>query len=450
MKKTRYKACLLIGELDDGMILEAELAEMPACGSRRRSRSLMKRVLVVAACMALLAAALTVLLLSAMRRDDPAPPPETEDSHIVTEPSAPAVHWVSDPTLVKVERLSASPATDAADDTYEDDLISVQTQTRFLNDQLILLHFSCRENEHIIVEPSSDRSALNPVYLYTPEGDDVTRSYWRFRDEELDGHAPVSEALDYRLHRDRFGLSVTAENGDVLLWQYANLALPCAEDNYVDFTVVDDKGNVTGGGSIYIGGLDLTEMSANPKYYGVNPYSLNEGGPFESFCFTNAIYRPVVLGAYRYTNVGGADDTTQAQRLQDLHALAPERRETLFTDLDGELLRVSVREALTEYAYVIGKTGGWGLTSVGKRDNKTEYVVMSFVSSLDPADHEYLLFLYEGTYRRITGGEIHLKNEYGGMIAGLLYLEDGTVVQVDVRHTDQPVTLLPPAETETA
>ena len=58
--------------------------------------------------------------------------------------------------------------------------------------------------------------------------------------------------------------------------------------------------------------------------------------------------------------------------------------------------------------------------------------------------------LYEGAYRRIMSWEVELKNEYGGMIAGCLYLEDGTMVQVDLRHTDQPVTLLPPAETETA
>lgn len=29
MKKTRYQACLLISELDDDMILEAELANVP-------------------------------------------------------------------------------------------------------------------------------------------------------------------------------------------------------------------------------------------------------------------------------------------------------------------------------------------------------------------------------------------------------------------------------------
>ena len=111
---------------------------------------------------------------------------------------------------------------------------------------------------------------------------------------------------------------------------------------------------------------------------------------------------------------------------------------------------MSVREALADYAWVIGKTGGWGLSSFGKYQNETKYLIMSFAKSLDPADHEYLLFLYEGTYRRITGWEVHLQNEYGDMIIGRLYLEDGTVVQVDLRHADQPVTLLPPAETETA
>lgn len=447
MKKTRYKACLLIGELDDDMILEAELAALPM---RRGSRHLMKRILVIAACVTLAVTTAIILLLPAMLRDNPAPPPSpplTSEPAVETPESV--VNWVSDPTLVKVERLSASKAAADADITEDGDFVSVESQKQFFADQLILLHFSCHENERIIVEPSSWRSVLNRVCLYTTEGDGVTRSYWRYTDEELGGRASVSEELDYSQHKDRFGLSVTVENGDVLLWQYANLALSCVEDNFVDFTVVDDEGNITGGGSIYVGGFDLTELSANKKYYGESLYG-DFGGSFESFGFTNAIYRPAVLGAYRYTNAGGADEAIQAQRLRDLHSLAPERRQPLFADISGELLRVSVREALTEYAWVIGETGGWGLTSIGKYATETKYLIMSFTNSLDPADHEYLLFLYEGTYQRITGWEVHLQNEYGGMIAGHLYLEDGTVVQVDKRNTKQPVTLLPPAETETA
>ncbi len=455
MKKTRYKACLLISELDDDMILEAELSDVPVCGARRRSRGLVKRILVIAACVTLSAAAATALLLPAMLRDTPAPsiPPATAEpttAEPTTELPAPAVHWVSDSTLVKVERLSASVESGGADDTYEDDLVSVESRTQHFADQLILIHFSCREDEHIVVEPGTWRSTLNHVYLYTAEGEGLTRSYWRYTDGELDGHTSVSEELEYSRYKDYFGRPVTAENGDVLLWQYANLALSCVEDNFVDFTVVDDEGKITGGGSIYIGGLDLTELSTNKTYYGEGSYGSNSGGSFESFCFTNAIYRPSVLGAYRYTNEGGGNDETQAQRLQDLHALAPERREFLFADVSSELLRVSVREALADYAWVIGETCGWGLSSFGKYQNETKYLIMSFANSLDPADHEYLLFLYEGTYRRITGWEVHLQNEYGDMIIGCLYLEDGTVVQVDLRHADQPVTLLPPAETETA
>ena len=450
MKKTRYQACLLISELDDDMILEAELSDTPARGARC-SRGFARRVLVIAACLTLLAAAATVLLLPAMLREYPAPspiPPLTSEPAVETP--EPVVNWVSDPTLVRVERLSASEAVADPDVTEDGNLVSVESQTQYFANQLILIHFSCRADEHVMVEPSSWRSALNPVYLYTAEGDGHTRSYWRFKNEELDGHTSVSEELEYSRYKDYFGRPVTVENGDVLLWQYANLALACIEDNFVDFTVVDDEGNITGGGSIYIGGYDLTSMSTNKTYYGEGSYGSNSGGSAESFCFTNAIYRPVVLGAYRYTNEGGGDAETQAQRRKDLHALAPERRESLFADVSSELLRVSVREALADYAWVIGKTGGWGLSSFGKYQNETKYLIMSFANSLDPADHEYLLFLYEGTYRRITGWEVHLQNEYGDMIIGCLYLEDGTVVQVDLRHADQPVTLLPPAETGTA
>ena len=449
MKKTRYKACLLISELDDDMILEAELSDTPARGARC-SRGLARRVLVIAACLTLLAAAATVLLLPAMLREYPAPspiPPLTSEPAVETP--EPVVNWVSDPTLVRVERLSVSEAVADPDVTEDGNLVSVESQTQYFANQLILIHFSCREDEHVMVEPSSWRSALNPVYLHTAEGDGHTRSYWRFKNEELDGHISVSEELEYSRYKDHFGRPVTVENGDVLLWQYANLALPCVEDNFVDFTVVDDEGNITGGGSIYIGGLDLTSMSGNQTYYGESLYG-NVGGSFESFCFTNAIYRPVVLGAYRYTNQGGGDAETQARLRKDLHALASEGRESLFADVSSELLRVSVREALADYAWVIGETGGWGLTSIGTYKDETQYLIMCFVNSLDPADHEYLLFLYEGTYGRIAGWETEQTNEYGDMIAGRLYLEDGTVVQVDLRHADQPVTLLPPAETETA
>ena len=448
MKKTRYKACLLISELDDDMILEAELANVPM---RRRVGHVMKRVWLIAACMTLLATATILLLLPAMLREYPAPspiPPLTSEPAVETP--EPVVNWVSDPTLVRVERLSASEAVADPDVTEDGNLVSVESQTQYFANQLILIHFSCREDEHVMVEPSSWRSALNPVYLHTAEGDGHIRSYWRFKNEELDGHTSVSEELEYSRYMDYFGRPVTVENGDALLWQYANLALACVEDNFVDFTVVDDEGNITGGGSIYIGGFDLAELSTNKTYYGEGSYGSNSGGSAESFCFTNAIYRPVVLGAYRYTNEGGGDNEIQAQCLKELHALALERRESLFADISGELLRVSVREALADYAWVIGKTGGWGLSSFGKYQNETKYLIMSFANSLDPADHEYLLLLYEGTYRRIMGWEVELTNEYGGMIAGRLYLEDGTVVQVDVRHTDQPVTLLPPAETETA
>ena len=72
MKKTRYQACLLINELDDDMILEAELANVPM---RRRVGHVMKRVWLIAACMTLLATAAILLLLPAMLREYPAPSP---------------------------------------------------------------------------------------------------------------------------------------------------------------------------------------------------------------------------------------------------------------------------------------------------------------------------------------------------------------------------------------
>lgn len=440
----------IMGLLDD-RIYEEVLQKRDALsrGRVRRGGDRLRQILLIAACVTLLATVTITLLLPAMLREYPAPspfPPLTSEP--VAEIPEPVVNWVSDPTLVRVERLSASETVEDMDVTEDGNLVSVESQAQYFASQLILIHFSCREDEHIIVEPSSWRSALNPVYLYTAEGDGNTRSYWRFSDKELDEQASPSEELSYSRFKEAFGRSVTARDGDVILWQYADLALACVEDSFVDFTVVDDEGNITGGGSIYIGGYDLTELSSNKKYYGESQYG-NFGGSFADFCFTNAIYRPVVLGAYRYTNHGGGDEETQVQRLKELHALVPQRRESLFADISGEFLRVSVREALADYAWVIGETGGWGLSSFGKYQNETKYLIMSFANSLDPADHEYLLFLYEGTYRRIMSWEVELTNEYGGMIAGRLYLEDGTVVQVDVRYTDQPVTVLPPTETET-
>ena len=162
MKKTRYKACLLISELDDDMILEAELANVPM---RRRVGHVMKRVWLIAACMTLLATATILLLLPAMLREYPVPspiPPLTSEPAVETP--EPVVNWVSDPTLVRVERLSASEAVADPDVTEDGNLVSVESQTQYFANQLILIHFSCREDEHVIVEPSSWRSALNPVY----------------------------------------------------------------------------------------------------------------------------------------------------------------------------------------------------------------------------------------------------------------------------------------------
>ena len=451
MKKTRYKACLLIGELDDDMILEAELSEPTLRAGRHGSRYIVKRLLVIAACVAVLAVATVALLLPTMRREEPTIPPPEEESHTVTESptESPAALWVSDPTMVRVERIAVRNEEGEADPEIEgvlteDGFVSVQTQAQTFSDQLILIHFSCRENEHITVETSSARGVLNPVYLYTTEKNGVTRSYWRFADESF----VLSESFDYEQYEDTSDRSVTVGNGDVVLWQYANLALPCVEDNFVDFTVTDDEGHITGVGSIYIGGYDLTDISENKTYYGKNP----SGGPrgfWVSFVYTNAFYRPVVLGSYRYADVEGADGTTGSQCLQDLHDRAHEAREALFADLDGELLRLSVREALIEYAQVIQETNGVGLFSFNLYASEMRYLIMYFVNSTDPADHEHLLFLYDGTYQRIISWDVYLQDEYGRMVAGCLYLEDGTVVQVDKRDTDQPVTVLPPSNTET-
>ena len=153
MKKTRYKACLLISELDDEIILEAELTDVPI---RRRSRHVMKRILVIAACVTMLTVTIMSVFLLAMLSDPGAnvePPTESES----TVSLLPEANWVADYSLVRVERLSIvnQPISATSDKTLLDASVSADSAKVHLGQKLILLHFTCRKDEQILVTPSN-------------------------------------------------------------------------------------------------------------------------------------------------------------------------------------------------------------------------------------------------------------------------------------------------------
>lgn len=427
MKKPRYKACLLIGELDDNIILEAELSDLPIRAVRRRSR-MMKRALAVAACLILLAVSAVVMLLPAMLsvpEVSTASPTETENTLF----PSPGAEWVEDPTIVQVQRLSVDGNFDTANlPTVKDDSVTIDTEQR-LGQRLILLKFQCRDGERITVTP--DRGGA----LFETEQRDFNQClYWSVWNDQKEEYYLAYEYLKVNTEEQRayLGQSVTITKDTVLLWQYPDLPHPCAEDNFVDFTVTDSEGNITGGGSIYIGGLDLTTVSENKTYYG--------GGAGVTNVYLNASYRPVLLGAYRYTEGSVVDTDTHAAKLAALHERATNARVGLFDDLSEDYFRLSYRVFLLHY-----ETDRVHCIFTGILHHDVSYDRYAYVE-LWREDDKQLFFLYDGTCQPITEWEIYTADEYGYTVTGKLTLEDGTVVMVDINHPDAMYTFIPPNE----
>ena len=256
---------------------------------------LLKHVLVIAACMTLLAVGMVAVFLPAMRPNLP-PVIETTppDSYPETDSS---VIKLTEKNHVRVEYLSAKGA--AATDDSESTIINKSTlETEEFNSgigrRMILLHFECVEGETITITPTA-HSRLIPVYQsYTVDG----YERWMAWDEEEDQYYYPTEYLNHYGNTSIEGLgeSMTITSDTTLFWQFEvrksggrpSRILPCIEDNFVDFLVRDIEGQVTGGGSVYVGGLDIAAMSEDKAYYSYTDVTLN------------SIYRPYVLGSYDY------------------------------------------------------------------------------------------------------------------------------------------------------
>ncbi len=420
----------IMGLLDD-RIYEEVLQKRDALsrGGVHRKGNRLRQTLLIAACMVLLAVGVTAAVLPAMLSNphmDTEPPTESESTAL----PLPDAEWVEDPTIVQVQRLSVGGNFDTANvPTAKDDTVTVETEQR-LGERLILLQFRCREGERITVTPDGGGALFETVqveYNQCP--------LWSVWNTEKEEYYPVEEYLKVNTPEKYalLGQSVILTQDTVLLWQYPDLPRPCAEDNFVDFTVTDSEGNITGGGSIYIGGLDLTTVSENKTYYG--------GGAGFTDVYLNASYRPVLLGSYRYVEGSAVDADTHAQKLSALHETATEARATLFDDLREDYFKLSYRALLFRYdvskVHVIFK-------SILHQD--FSYDRYAYVEFWMEDDNKQCFFLYDGTCQLITEWEIYTADEYGYMVTGKLTLEDGTVVMVDINAPDAMYTFILPQE----
>ena len=416
------KARRLTEHLDEKYVLMAAYPE--AVFRKHRHGLLMKRILIVAACVAILAVGMVAVLLPALRSDPgvATDPPETQS------PLSPDADWVEDPAIVKVQRLSASRGFDEGDGyTLPDPSVSVDAVRAIMGERLILLRFTCRDGETITVTPSAD-GALVEALQQELNG----RPYWHIAKNNESGYEMANEFLNVNSKEElaRLGESVTITEDTVLLWQYPCYPRACVQDNFVDFTITDSEGNIKGGGSIYVGGLDLISLSENKTYYstfrGVSNVNLN------------AAYRPVLLGAYRYAEGVTVDAETHAAKLSALREQASEARAALFEDLSDDYFRLSYRELL--YRYGKDMKPGISITTLHADPAYDRYAVVT------AGKEQKQFFLYDGTCQPITAWEIYTADEYGYTVTGKLTLEDGTAVMVDINDPDSMYEIIPPTE----
>ena len=418
MKKTRYQACLLISELDDDMILEAELANVPVRAGKYRSRYGMKRILVIAACIAMLAVIAVSMLLPAM----------LSDAEVTTDPSdtqAPPVfdaEWVEDPTIVQVQRLSSirQSFVDRSDSITSDPyMTSTVAVAESPGQRLILIRFNCREDEQIVVTPSQDCAVS--VAIQKEGAND--RPVW-YRIDPMDGSETYARELVTSRSSSKYphgetvllGKSLTVSGTDALLWQYSDEGVSCVQDNFVDFTVINEDGQITGAGSVYVGGLDLIPLTENKTYY---------DGSDARF---NTIYRASILGAYRCDSAM-VERSDIAELLDELHQKAEEVRAEMFKDLSADSFKFSIRKLKQEQSesFIVKEEDGsmeMFMSMVSYRGDDRYAIVMNHDGSKN-------FFLYNGIYQMIQETEIDAAAEHGAMLKGRYILADGTIVRVD-------------------
>lgn len=419
------KSRKLTEQVEDRHILMASDPE--AVFGKRRARLPIRRIVLLAACLSLA----IVMLLAALPAliDGPQGPgtdtPNTEQLPVVSQ-------LLADHAYVQVHRVTpteAMPMGKVQSYTTDGEDVSVESQKAFVGTRLILLHIYCAEDETVVLTPSEHGRLIEVEYRTTKQGDD----YWMAWDTEDESYYYPDEYYVQCAARES---ELTVTSGTSLLWQYEyrsngisrpESVYPCIKDNFVDFKVIGADGEIRGGGSVYIGALDLVPLTENPQYYARFSTELN------------AAYRPCVLGSYSYLTSEGSPvlESFHTQTISDLHAGADAAHESLFADLSEDSYRISMRNLMYEYASVFAS--GHGVCIWPKSPGFDHYAIVH------NGDYTRGFLIYGFSYGEIVGQEIYTADQYGRMVTGVYTLADGTLAYFDV-DSYEVFTIVPPGQ----
>ena len=419
-------------------------AEAEGLFRRRRLGVWIRRALVTAACVALLAVTAAAILIPALRQEI-LPAVDTTESETVNG-EEPAVFYLSEKSYVTVEYLVSgkSRGQDETEATVPDgDAVQTEEVNARFGDRLILIHFTCAEGETVTVTPT-DHSRLLQAYRFLSSNGYVRWKIWNGEHQAYDNAEAFCSDWDGK-PLENIGQSVTLIEDTTLLWQYEireennpAYVLPCIEDNFVDFMVTDAEGHVTGGGSIYIGGLDIAAMTEDHTYYA------------DDWVVYNSIYRPCVLGSYRYLSEDGTpvSEAFHDETVAALHGKARGMRDALFEDLSPDSPLFSMREFLPDHykTFCQQREDGyaWNMTNWLHRSETMPYNLILLESSYS----ERRFLLYDFDYHEIAETHMEIDNGYGYMVKGYYVTVDGDRVYVD-ESTPEGFVIVPPQESET-
>ena len=324
----------------------------------------------------------------------------------------------------------------------DSDTVQIDEVNARIGQRLILIHFICAEGETITVTPTA-HSRLLPAYRFLSSDGYVRWKVWNEAHQAYD-HAEAYCSDWGGKPLEDIGQSVTLTEDTTLLWQYEiqetskGSVLPCIEDNFVDFKVTDAQGNITGGGSIYIGGLDIAAMTEDHTYYR------------NDWVVYNSIYRPLVLGSYQYSSDNGSPVTEafHDETLESLHAQAREKRDETFEDLSPDSPLFSMREFDPDHHDTFSKHDengySWNMSNWIHHSQTMPYDLILLESSY--SDRRFLL--YNFGYNEIAETIIEIDNGFGRMVKGCYVMVDGTRIYVD-ESTPEGFVIVPPTESET-
>lgn len=419
------KSRKLTEQVEDRYILMA--SDPQAVFGKRRTHLPLRRVILLAACLSLVLVTVLAALPALIdgSQDPGTDTPGTEEVPVVSQ-------LLADHAYVQVHRVvptEATPMGQTKSYTVNSGDVSVESQKAFVGTRLILLHIYCAEDETVILTPSEHGRLIEVEYRTTKHGDD----YWMTWNAEEESYYYPNEY--YRTGEGRES-EVHAKAGTSLLWQYEHshryesredTSYPCIRDNFVDFKVLGADGEIKGGGSVYIGGLDLVPLTENPKYYG---QFLNE---------LNAAYRPCVLGSYSYLTSDGSpvSESFHTQTISDLHASADEAHGRLFADLSEDSYRITMRNLMYEHSSLF--VSGYGVIIWPKSLGFDHYAIVH------DGDYTRAFLIYGFSYGEIVGQEIYTADQYGRMVTGVYTLADGTLVYFDV-DSYEVFTIVPPEQ----